>query len=50
EANRFGFEIAESEIVGLTPMEALIESAKYYLRLNGFKSNQIFEKKVWGNE
>jgi glutamate formiminotransferase len=47
EAQRFGFEIAESEIVGLTPMDSLIESAKYYLRLNGFKSNQIFEKKVW---
>jgi glutamate formiminotransferase len=47
EAQRFGLEIAESEIVGLTPMDSLIESAKFYLRLNGFKTNQIFEKKVW---
>ena len=47
EAQRFGLEIVESEIVGLTPMDSLIESAKFYLRLNGFKTNQIFEKKVW---
>jgi glutamate formiminotransferase len=47
ESQRYGIEIIESEVIGLIPMEALVDSLKYYLRLSTFKSNQIFEKKVW---
>lgn len=48
EAARWGISVIESEVVGLVPMEAILESAKFYLQLNGFKSDQILEKKMWG--
>ncbi len=47
EASRYGIEVTESEVIGLIPMDALIESSRFYMRMNNFKSNQIFEKKVW---
>ncbi|WP_393971435.1 glutamate formimidoyltransferase [Oxyplasma meridianum] len=48
EASRFGITIAESEVIGLVPMDALMEASKFYLQLNNFKMDQILEKKVWG--
>jgi len=47
EASRYGISVRESEVVGLLPMEALIEASKFYLQLNEFKTDQILEKKVW---
>ncbi|RNC28491.1 MAG: Glutamate formimidoyltransferase [Candidatus Dichloromethanomonas elyunquensis] len=44
EAQRYGVSIAGSEIIGLTPMNALIDSAMYYLQLEGFDSSkQVLE-------
>jgi len=43
-----GVEIAESEVVGLVPTEALMDAAKFYLRLHGFKNDQILERKLFG--
>ncbi len=44
EARRYGVNIVGSEIVGLTPMKALIDVAEYYLQLENFDSNkQILE-------
>jgi len=34
EAQRYGVSIRESEVVGLLPMQALIDSACYYLQIN----------------
>ena len=34
EARRYGVNVLESEIVGLVPMEALMDSASYYLQLS----------------
>ena len=48
EASRFGVSVVESEVVGLVPLEAMIETAKFYLQLNGFKGDQILERKMWG--
>ena len=45
-----GVEVAESEIVGLVPTEALTDAAKFYLRLHGFKNEQILEKKLYETE
>ena len=42
-----GVEIAESEVVGLVPTEALTDTAKFYLRLHGFKIDQILERKLY---
>ncbi len=44
EARRYGVNIVGSEIIGLTPMKALIDVAEYYLQLEGFEaSKQILE-------
>ena len=46
EALRYGVTVAESEVVGLIPMEAIVEASRYYLQLNSFKSNQILEVRM----
>jgi glutamate formiminotransferase len=47
ESRRYGVPIIGSEIVGLIPMDALIDAAEYYLQLDNFdKSQQILERKL----
>ncbi|MCK4224400.1 MAG: glutamate formimidoyltransferase [candidate division Zixibacteria bacterium] len=46
EAERFGVPIVSSEIVGLTPQDALLDVAEYYLRLENFKKEQVLENKL----
>ncbi|MEM0157613.1 MAG: glutamate formimidoyltransferase [Thermoplasmataceae archaeon] len=48
EASRYGITVAESEIIGLTPLDAISGTAGFYLQLNGFSRNQILETKMWG--
>ena len=43
EAKRYGVTITGSEVVGLVPMEALVESAEYYLGLYGFSKEKVLE-------
>lgn len=44
EAARYGVTVAGCEIVGLTPMNALIDTAAYYLQLQGFnRDHQVLE-------
>ena len=47
EAQRYGVTIAGSEIVGLVPMEALFDTAAYYLGLENFSTDQVLEARVW---
>ncbi|ACB86366.1 glutamate formimidoyltransferase [Natranaerobius thermophilus] len=46
EAARYGVYITDCEIVGLTPVEALIDVARYYLQLDGFDSEQVLENRL----
>ncbi len=46
EADRYGVPILSSEIVGLTPQDALLDVAEYYLRLENFKKEQVLENKL----
>jgi len=46
-AERYGVPVAGSEIVGLTPMDALVDSAEFYLRLENFSRDQILEKRLF---
>lgn len=43
EAKRYGVPILGSEIIGLAPMEALTETAAYYLGLHDFDSSKLIE-------
>jgi glutamate formiminotransferase len=47
EARRYGVNIVGSEIIGLVPMEALIDSAAYYLGLEDFSMEQVLEARIW---
>ncbi len=46
EAGRYGVNVVGSEIVGLVPMEALMDCAAYYLRLKDFSMDQVLEKRI----
>ncbi|MBW2302292.1 MAG: glutamate formimidoyltransferase [Deltaproteobacteria bacterium] len=46
EARRYGVNVVGSEIVGLVPMEALIDCAAYYLGLEGFSMSQVLEARI----
>ncbi len=46
EAQRYGITISDSEVVGLVPMEAIVEASRYYLQLNSFKTDQILEVRM----
>jgi glutamate formiminotransferase len=43
EANRYGVTIAGAEVIGLVPMDALIDTAAYYLGLEEFSTKQVLE-------
>ncbi len=46
EAARYGCVITKSELVGLTPMEAMIDAAQWYLQIDNFESHQVLENKL----
>lgn len=46
EAQRYGVNIVGSEIVGLVPMQALVDCADYYLRLENFSMDQVLETRL----
>ena len=46
EARRYGVSIVGSEIIGLVPMEALIDTASYYLGLENFSMEQVLETRM----
>ena len=46
EAKRYGVNVVGSEIVGFAPMEALVDTAVYYLGLKKFSIEQILEARM----
>ena len=50
EAAAYGVAVTDSEIVGLVPMEALIDAARFYLRLHDFEPKQILESRLMSSE
>lgn len=45
EAERYGVQIVGSEVIGVVPMDAMIDAAEYYLKVENFdKDRQIMEK------
>jgi glutamate formiminotransferase len=47
EARRYGVNVVGSEIIGLVPMEALIDTAAYYLGLEDFSMEQVLEYRIY---
>jgi len=46
EARRWGVEVAETEIYGMIPARALLETAAYYLQVADFDPLQVLELKL----
>ncbi len=47
EAARYGATITRTELVGLIPQAALVDSAQWYLQLDGLKPEQVLENRLW---
>ncbi|MCR2043074.1 glutamate formimidoyltransferase [Anaerosalibacter massiliensis] len=47
EANRYGVNVIGSEIIGLVPVNALVNCANYYLKVENFDESQILEKRIF---
>ena len=47
EARRYGVNVVGSEVIGLVPMEALIDTAAYYLGLEDFSMEQVLEYRIY---
>ncbi len=43
EARRYGVNVIHSELIGLAPMAAFIDTAEWYLQLENFSAEQILE-------
>lgn len=50
EARRYGVRAIESEIVGLLPMQALVDCAEYYLQVANFDPAQVMENRLLEEE
>ena len=46
EARRYGVNVVGSEIIGLVPMAALIDTSAYYLGLENFSMQQVVEARI----
>jgi len=46
EAARYGVPVVGSEIIGLLPLDALIDAADFYLRLTDFTRSQVLEARL----
>jgi len=46
EAKRYGVTVVGSEVIGMVPMKALIDTAEYYLGIEDFSMNQVLEKRM----
>ncbi len=47
EAARYGVNVIESELIGLMPMDAVLKSLAFYLRLPKFSAENILESKIY---
>jgi glutamate formiminotransferase len=47
EARRYGVSVIGSEIVGLVPMAALVDTAVFYLGLEDFSQEQVLETRIY---
>ena len=47
EARRYGVNVVGSEVIGLVPMQALVDCAEYYLGIETFNISQVLETRLY---
>lgn len=50
EAARYGLQITHAELIGLTPQQALIDTARWYLQLDEMQDSQVLENQLQNSE
>jgi len=50
EAEKYGTYIKESELVGLIPLKAVLDSFSFYMKLPELNLDKVIEYKIWGEE
>ncbi|MGB9750289.1 MAG: glutamate formimidoyltransferase [Caldisericia bacterium] len=50
EAEKYGTYIKESELVGLIPLKAVLDSFSFYIKLPELDLDKVIEYKIWGEE
>jgi glutamate formiminotransferase len=46
EAERYGVPVVGSEIIGMVPLQAIVEAFMWYLRIDDFGPNRVIEQKL----
>ncbi|MEJ5228904.1 MAG: glutamate formimidoyltransferase [Pseudothermotoga sp.] len=46
EAQRYGVPVVGTEIIGMVPMQSMLEVAQYYLQLDDFGMNRVIENRI----
>lgn len=47
EAYKYGVPVVGCEIIGLVPLDAMVDVANFYLKLENFRKEQILETRLW---
>lgn len=47
EAQRYGVSVESSELIGLIPQDALLESAAWYLQMDNYSADKVLEKRLF---
>ena len=47
EARRYGVNVVGSEVIGLVPLQALVDCAEYYLGIENFDIRQVLETRLY---
>jgi glutamate formiminotransferase len=50
ESARYGVPVVGTEIIGLVPLTVMLEAARYYLQLEGFRDDQVLEMRLGQGE
>lgn len=48
EADERNVEVVEGELIGLIPLDAVCDIAARFLKMSGFNSSQVLERRIWG--
>ncbi|MCA9972139.1 MAG: glutamate formimidoyltransferase [Anaerolineales bacterium] len=49
EAARYGLAITKAELIGLTPQQAFMDAAQWYLQLDDFRPDQVLENRLYSD-
>jgi glutamate formiminotransferase/formiminotetrahydrofolate cyclodeaminase len=49
EAAHYGLTVTHTEFIGLVPLQAITDVARFYLQMDGFSTEQVLENRLFGS-